>query len=254
MKYKNLVVNGCSYMESYALGKGHIDLAMRLGIDNSSSLAIGGSSNNRIIRTTLKHSFTVNEPTFYVLGVTFINRQELPILKYLSGEEEENSFEGRWTNPQNQQFSNRWEHFWTEKDTDKFVDLKLKSEIYSLIDYTEDLMYRLLSLINDLCSRGNQVLIFNQADKSLLTDLRKDLPLLKSDRLKLLSSTPNLMYGLSWLAVPWQHEQGVPSDVFGKTNPKYPPPNDDIKHRRQGDHQKLNEFLTNYINEYKILE
>jgi hypothetical protein len=59
----HVVVNGCSYHESYARGQGHLDLAQRLGfidehnIPQASSLAIGGSANSRILRTTLKHSY-----------------------------------------------------------------------------------------------------------------------------------------------------------------------------------------------------
>ena len=53
----NLVVNGCSYMASYAVGQGHVDLAQKLGLEHPASLAIGGSANSRILRTTLKHSY-----------------------------------------------------------------------------------------------------------------------------------------------------------------------------------------------------
>ena len=67
----NLVVNGCSYMELYAIGKGHDDLAMQLQLNNPVSLAIGGSANSRILRTTLKHSYTA-PPTFYVLVMTLL--------------------------------------------------------------------------------------------------------------------------------------------------------------------------------------
>ena len=98
----NLVVNGCSYMYSYAAGKGHVDLSKRLAISNSDSLAISGSANSRILRTTLKHSYNA-PPTLYVLGMTFLSRLEIPIC------EPENDFEGRWVNPQNQEFKYRWQ-------------------------------------------------------------------------------------------------------------------------------------------------
>ena len=51
MAYNNLVVNGCSYMQAYAQGGGHQDLAQRLNIPKSQSLTIGGSANTRIMRT-----------------------------------------------------------------------------------------------------------------------------------------------------------------------------------------------------------
>jgi len=65
MKYQQLVVNGCSYMESYASGFGHQELAERLSIPQAISLAIGGSANSRIIRTTLKHSYITLQPTLF---------------------------------------------------------------------------------------------------------------------------------------------------------------------------------------------
>ena len=200
-------------MELYVNGGGHRDLAKSLGIEEYSSLAIGGSANSRILRTTLKHSYLTNKPTFYVLGMTFISRAEIPILKYAPGDMEDSSFEGRWTNPQNQKFSKRWEHFWTERDTEKFVDIRLKAELYSLLDRTEDLMYQMLAAISDLTSRGHAVLLYQQADSSILLPKYPDQPgsLIDSARLKLLSSKSNIINGFEWQAIQWQHQQGVPS-------------------------------------------
>jgi hypothetical protein len=78
--YQQLVVNGCSYSELYSTGGGHLDLAARLGIGSAATLALGGSANSRIIRTTLKHSYQTSVPTFYVIGATFLSRNEIPIL------------------------------------------------------------------------------------------------------------------------------------------------------------------------------
>ena len=163
MKIQALVVNGCSYTETWAAGYGPEDLASQLGIPKSCSLAKGGSANSRILRTTLKHSYQTDQPTLYLLGMTFVSRWELPILRE---DNEDESFEGRWTNPQNQEFSDRWEHFWNKQKTLDFVDFKLMVETYSLLDRTEDLMYRILSTIADLQSRGHQVLVYQQADDS----------------------------------------------------------------------------------------
>ena len=153
----NLVVNGCSYMQSYADGNGQVELADQLGLTNPVSLAIGGSANSRILRTTLKHSYTA-PPTLYVLGMTFLSRLEIPIC------EPENEFEGRWVNPQNQEFAYRWQTGWNQKESEQFVITKLKTEVYSILDRTEDLMYRMLSTVDSLKSRGHRVLMFQQAD------------------------------------------------------------------------------------------
>lgn len=137
----NLVVNGCSYMEVYAGGSGHVDLAKRLNMAHSHSLALGGSANSRIIRTTLKHSYTVEQPTLYVLGMTFVSRREIPILDPVHGR----SFEGMWTNPQNQDFESQWQAQWSRTDTDNYVKLKLKWEWMSVPDRMEDMCIELLA-------------------------------------------------------------------------------------------------------------
>ena len=139
------------------MGNGHQDLAQRLGIANANSIAVSGSANSRILRTTLKHSYTA-PPTLYVLGMTFLSRLEIPICK------PENDFEGRWVNPQNQEFAHRWQPGWNRKESEQFVETKLKTEVYSILDRTEDLMYRMLSTIDSLKSRGHRVLMFQQAD------------------------------------------------------------------------------------------
>lgn len=237
MAYNNLVVNGCSYMESYAWGGGHRDLAQLLNIPNSESLAIGGSANTRIIRTTLKHSYNTDQPTFYVLGMTFLSRLEVPIL------ENQTEFEGRWTNPQNQKFVQHWQYGWAQQDTDQFVEIKLKSEIYSILDRTEDLMYKILSMISDLKSRGHQVLIFQQAD-NLYQEFLSD------PRLRFFKNTPNIVDGYAWRAVTWQLNQGVPPTPYSGSYNHVP---DDQRHPMRGHHQKLNEFLVEYVRHHNLI-
>ena len=229
----NLVSNGCSYAESYAQGQGHVDLARQLGLDSPVSLAIGGSANSRILRTTLKHSYTA-PPTLYVLGMTFVSRLEIPICDPVD------DFEGRWVNPQNQEFSHRWQLGWTKTDSYQFVETKLKSEVFSVLDRIEDLMYRMISTITDLQHRGHRVLMFQQAD-NLYQEYLDD------PRLKLFQR-PEIIDGYRWRAIAWQHTQGVPKS-YNDTH-QVPP---DMTHPAAGHHQKLNEYLTNYIQEHKLL-
>lgn len=239
---EQIVVNGCSYMESYAMGNGHVDLAQQLSIigkfniPQASTLAIGGSANSRILRTALKHSYQTNIPTLYVLGMTFVSRLEIPIC------EPQTEFEGRWINPQNQEFKSRWQHGWTQSDSEQFVETKLKSEVYSILDRTEDLMYRMLATIADLQRRGHCVLMFQQADnlyQQYLTD----------PRLKLFQR-PEIINGFAWRAIAWQYEQGVRPKTYPFGSPHVQP---DMTHPEIGQHELLNEYLTNYIQEYKIL-
>ena len=238
MKYKQLVVNGCIYMHKYAAGLGHVDLKTQLGIDSAQSIAVSGSANSRILRTTLKHSYTTTVPTFYVLGMTFVSRLELPIC------EEETSFEGRWVNPQNQEFKPRWQMHWTDQDCKQFVEIKLKSEIYSIVDRTEDLMYRMLSTVNNLKSRGHQALLYQQADNLYQ-------PHLHDPKLALLNSCPEIVHGFEWRATAYQQQQGVPGSKYPPGSLYVPP---DMTHPEQGHHHVLNTYLTNYINEHKILQ
>ena len=241
MAYSNLVVNGCSYMEAYASGNGHGHLADLLGIPNSATLAIGGSANTRIIRTTLKHSYQTTEPTFYVLGLSFLSRLEIPIL------ERQPEFEGRWTNPQNQQFRSDWQYGWTDKDTEQFVELKLKSEFDSVLDRLEDLMYRVLSMIADLRSRGHQVLLFNQADDIIL-------PFLSNPRVELLHTCDHIVQGLAWASIPWQHNRHrvpVMKYASGQTTTATAPPQ--LQHRQPGYHYQVNQFLHDHIRAKHLL-
>jgi hypothetical protein len=238
MKYKQLVVNGCSYMHKYASGLGHVNLKIKLGIESAQSISISGSANSRILRTTLKHSYSAKKPTFYVLGMTFVSRLELPICA------QENVFEGRWCNPQNQEFKSRWQLHWTDQDSEQFVETKLKSEVYSIVDRTEDLMYRMLSVINDLKSRGHQVLMYQQADNLYQ-------PHLNDPKLALLNSCPEIVHGFDWRATAYQAEQGVLGSKYPAGSPYVPP---DMTHPEQGHHEVLNTYLTNYINEHKILQ
>jgi hypothetical protein len=231
----NLVVNGCSYTESYAIGNGHSQLAQLLGLDNPVSLAIGGSANSRILRTTLKHSYTA-PPTFYLLGMTFLSRLEIPIC------EPDNGFEGRWINPQNQEFKHRWQHGWTQQDSEQFVETKLKTEVFSVLDRVEDLMYRMLATITDLQSRGHGVLMFQQAD-NLYQEYLDD-PRLKWFR------RPEIIDGFEWRAIAWQNAQKVKPNNYGPRAPYVPA---EMTHPAIGHHQKLNEYLTNYIQEHKLL-
>ena len=239
---QQLVVNGCSYTESYAGGLGHVDLAGKLGIVGCNdmppavSLAIGGSANSRILRTSLKHSYITQVPTLYVLGLTFVSRLELPICNTVD------EFEGAWCNPQNQEFESRWQPQWTVQDSEQFVQTKLKSEIYSILDRTEDLMYRVISAIADIQSRGHRVLVFQQADNLYQEHLT-------NPRLKLFQR-PEIVNGFAWQAIAWQCAQGVEPKTYPAGSPHVPP---DMTHPKIGHHQKINEYLTNYIQEHKIL-
>jgi hypothetical protein len=251
----NLVSNGCSYMFNYTQGGGHTDLAARLGMTNAQDICVSGSANTRILRTTLKHSYAATEPTFYLLGMTFVSRGEIPILTVNS----EGDFEGRWTNPQNQVFENRWEHFWSRKETEKWVDMKRMTEAYSLLDRTEDLMYSMLACIDSLHRRGHQVLMYQQADDSYQS-LYNDAKWNPARKLDLFASTPCIVDKFRWCAIKYQHEQGVAKTAVDPTIPQTMIPTpfapSTPEHQRKpepGAHDTLNEFLASYIREHNLI-
>jgi hypothetical protein len=244
MNIQSLVVNGCSYTETYAGGNGHVDLAAQLGIPSSKSLAISGSANSRILRTTLKHSYQTDQPTLYLIGMTFVSRLELPIQQEHN---EHDSFEGRWVNPQNQEFSDRWEHYWNKQKTLEFVSFKLMIEAYSLLDRTEDLMYRVLATIADLKSRGHQALIYQQADDSYQS-------FAESPRLALFKKNPNIVGNFFWRAVEYQHQHNVPKSPLSSKNfvgPTHVP--DHMRHPQPGAHRVINDFLYQYIKSNNLI-
>jgi len=68
-----LLVNGCSFSANYYLAN---NLARQIGLDSAESIAIGGSSNRRIIRTTLEYLEQHDDIGFVLLGLSFMRRRE----------------------------------------------------------------------------------------------------------------------------------------------------------------------------------
>jgi len=71
----NILINGCSFMDSYHYQN---QFGQLLG-GSAVNIAKAGSSNRRIIRTTVDYIET-NPVDFVVLGLTFYDRQESPFL------------------------------------------------------------------------------------------------------------------------------------------------------------------------------
>lgn len=222
-------------MNRYTAGDGHRALAEKLKIKEYISLAKHGCCNNRIIRTTLKDSYTTNTPTFYIVGITFINRHEIPVAI-------PQDFEGRWVssrdmNPQKEKY---YDHFWTTADTIKMNDMFIKSEVYADEDIVEDLMYRVLSMINDLTNRGHRVLVYSQTHS--FSD-----EFLANQKFAPLKQSMHIIDGLKWKALKWQRQQGIKFDPNDKNLPEF------AHHPLPGEHESLNNFLIEYIEKHKLL-
>jgi hypothetical protein len=235
MSITRLVVNGCSYAANYSAGGGAQDLATRLGIDQAHSLAQPGSCNKRILRTCIKDSLLIDQPSLYIIGLTFLSRTELPILQT------HDEFEGGWlsvgmTAPDRQDYQENW----NKGLVDRYIQLQLESQVHSLEDRLEELMYQILSMIGDLNHRGHQAVIFMQP-----ADATQDLlGLTKFSRLK---ACKNIIDGLGWQAVEYQAQagaRGVPGEEHIPSN---------VRHIVPGDHKILNEFLEQYIKTHHLL-
>ena len=234
-----LVVNGCSYMQHYAQGNGHGDLAAQLGIQLYHSLAGPGSCNSRIIRTTLRDSFANSHPTLYVIGLTFLTRYELPVNL------DRTDLDGKWLSFTTQGSINPpgaiIDPCVSKKDLDLYQDIWLRINLASVDEWVEDLQYKLLSMCHSLNSRGHGCIIFNTAESVL--DY-----VLGQTKFQPMKSQREIIDGLAWRSIPWQLDQGA----------TWPPADDhhDRNHRHVaiGQHYWLNQYLTNYIQEHKILE
>lgn len=67
-----LLLNGCSFCANY---NDAAKLGWRLGMTEFTNLARGGSSNRRILRSTMDHVLE-NTVDFVMIGLTFYDRQE----------------------------------------------------------------------------------------------------------------------------------------------------------------------------------
>ena len=245
MTLTRLVVNGCSYMAYYDKGGGTQDLAARLGILTAENLSYNSVCNSRIIRTTLRDSYQTSNPTCYIIGISFLTRHEIPILLGRDNKD------GKWATV-NSTFAENIksivarkvdgmdQHF-TQQDIADYCALYDKFTVLGVEDLALNLQYQLLSLQDSLYHRGHRCLIFNTAEHALDWVIDKqEFDLLKSDK--------RFIEGLKWKSIPWQFEQGAdfyPGDEI------YPA---ESRHVALGQHQWLNEFLVDYINQHGILE
>jgi hypothetical protein len=231
MKFQRLVVNGCSYLKNYEKGQGHFELASNLSIPQAISLAEDGSSNSRIFRTTLADSYC-DEPTLYVIGLTFIHRFELPI-------NANPDYDGKWVcfnNPlsENDKLFNSVsiDPGFLKKDIVNYFELREKLTMTGKQDILNDLKFRILSMIDSVRSRGHEIVVFNTAEDRIFNMFKNE------------SGPTNIVDNLHWLSNLWQFEQGAPwwpeDEVLG-VNLQY-------RHVAVGQHQYLNQFLYNYIN------
>lgn len=227
-----LVVNGCSYMDHYARGNGHIDLADKFNIQTTTSLSKSGSSNDRIVRTTLQDAYN-NKNTLYVIGTTFLYRFEIPVLIVNDTTKEYRSFtpNGIFIND-NETLSGGI----TLDDIKKYSELRLKFDVEEFLVYNT--VYAYTSMIDSLINNGHQVILFNTAE--ICFERYTDDPNLKY----LNNYNKYIVDKFNWYSNQYQLDKGASVDKadIDRSIP------DVFKHIASGQHKHLNEFLYDHIN------
>ena len=102
-------------------------------------------------------------------------------------------------------------------------------------------MYRLLCLTDSLTFRGHRVVIFNTAENSVNYYINNNC----FDPLR---EKKQIIHGLNWCSIPWQIQQGA-AWMVGEEHI-----DPGCRHVAPGQHQWLNEFLVEYINQHGIQE
>ena len=155
----NILINGCSFMDSYHYQN---QFGQLLG-GTAVNIARAGSSNRRIVRTTMEH-IQRNTVDLVVMGLTFYDRQEGPFLTI-----PRDRVEGSWVsyNSQGSQatfitasdFDSTMEH----KITEDYVKSRYRYDIGTA--YLEQLYLDLKLLAGYLTNRGIGFLVFNTCDR-----------------------------------------------------------------------------------------
>jgi len=233
-----LVLNGCSYMENYADGNGHKELADKFNISNVKSLARAGSSNERIFRTTLDDCYN-NEKTLYVIGLTFVHRYELPILSQSDpwNIEHHEGDKFQWINNENLIDLGQLDSGITENDVKQFHKLKTKFDVNSQAELVFKSVYYYTSLVDSILNNGHQVVVFNTAE-TIFESYTND------PKLKYLEKyNKYIIKQFNWYSNEYQLNNGasiIKEDIDVDMPTIY-------KHIAPGEHKKLNEFLYDHI-------
>lgn len=150
-----VLVNGCSFMDSYFYTR-HFDQLLGAQTVN---LARPGSSNRRIIRTTVEY-IERNPVDFVVLGLTFYDRQESPLKPHHANPWVSYNSQGMQAQfASAEDFDSSTEH----KMVDDYVKSRYRFDINQ--HYVEQLYLDLKLLASYLRERSIEFCIFNTCDR-----------------------------------------------------------------------------------------
>ena len=158
----NILINGCSFMDSYYY-KHHFDCLLSA---NTVNIARAGSSNRRIIRTTVDY-IERNSVDLVVIGLTFYDRQESPLIERADPWVSYNSQGMQAQFASAEDFGNTVEH----KMVDDYVRSRYRFDINQ--HYQEQLYLDLRMFASYLKERGIKFCIFNTCDRHLHESLGK---------------------------------------------------------------------------------
>ena len=154
----NLLINGCSFLDSYYYSQ-HFNSLLAA---NSVNIARAGSSNRRIVRTTVEY-IDRNPVDFVVLGLTFYDRQESPLKpQHASPWVSYNSQGMQAQFASAEDFTSTTEH----KLVDDYVKSRYRFDINQ--HYVEQLYLDLKMLASYLRERHIGFCIFNTCDRNHL--------------------------------------------------------------------------------------
>jgi hypothetical protein len=235
-----LVTNGCSYMTHQAMDGGIEHLADLLGISNTQDISRPGNSNQSIIRTTLEHSLQTDQPTLYVVSITYLPRLELPVALHT---DQWSSGRDRWLNITNTDFDQTLLKTTTTKhEIMDYVDLKHR--IYNDANYelVRELFRNLRMLIDSVKARGHSIAVFNSAEERVVDCFNT----VGIDEFAKFDSV-EFIDQLSWLSNQYQYDNGLTWDDGDEKFPLVQ------RHVRSGQYKLLNNFLVDYINKHCII-
>lgn len=156
----NVLVNGCSFMDSYYYS-GHFSQLLNAKTVN---IARAGSSNRRIIRTTVEY-IEHNPVDLVILGLTFYDRQESPLIDRADPWVSYNSQGMQAQFASVNDFTSTLEH----KLVDDYVKSRYRFDINQ--HYREQLYLDLKLLAAYLREQGIKFCIFNTCDTHLYESL-----------------------------------------------------------------------------------
>lgn len=156
----NVLVNGCSFMDSYYYRE-HFNQLLNA---NTVNIARAGSSNRRIIRTTVDY-IESNPVDLVILGLTFYDRQESPLVDRADPWVSYNSQGMQAQFASTEDFTSTVEH----KLVDDYVKSRYRFDINE--HYREQLYLDLRMLAAYLRERGIKFCIFNTCDTHLYENL-----------------------------------------------------------------------------------